>query len=198
MPDRTLLPKFVFLDRDGVLNAKLPAHQWVTRPEELILEADAATAIARLNTAGIITILVTNQRGIALGLLTEEDLHSVHARLSYLLAAYGAHLDAIYYCPHHRDACNCRKPFPGLFYQAFADYPDCTAANSLLIGDSLSDIQAGHCLGMQTVFIVGRPDTRDSGAQQAAQLATFRAASLNDFVNRLFDPVFPFSPRPGL
>lgn len=193
---RPALPKFVFLDRDGVVNTKLPPQHYVTRPEDLILEDGAAAAIGRLNTAGIAVLLVTNQRGIALGLFTEEDLRRIHTHLGILLRAQGAHLDAIYYCPHHRDACGCRKPLPGMFHQAFAEHPGASSANSLLIGDSHCDIQAGHDLGMPTVFIEGREDTRDHGNEEAAELATFRAASLGEFIDRLFDP-HPLLPLPA-
>ena len=180
-----MLPKFVFLDRDGVINTKLPPGRFVTSPEDLALEPGAAAAIARLNVAGITVIVVTNQRGVALELFTEEALRLVHARLRDLLAKFCAHLDAIYYCPHQRDACNCRKPLPGMFYKAFTDFPGADAANSLLVGDSLSDIQAGCALGMTTVFVEGRSDTQDPGAEEAMQLATFRAASLGSFVDLL-------------
>ena len=71
------------------------------------------------------------------------------------LAQHGARLDAIYYCPHDVGECQCRKPDIGLFEQACRDFPEASAHNSVVIGDSLSDLQAGQRLGMKTIFIEG-------------------------------------------
>jgi D-glycero-D-manno-heptose 1,7-bisphosphate phosphatase len=94
-------------------------------------------------------IVVTNQRGIALGLLSEADVRSVHEKLQSHLAAYGAHLDAIYFCPHDNGECNCRKPGTGMFELAFRDFPGASPDNSVMIGDSASDILAGAGMGMK-------------------------------------------------
>ena len=177
--------RHVFLDRDGVINVKLPYGQYVTQPGQLTFCPGAAEAIAKLNHAGMRVIVVTNQRGVALNLFSEQQLSEVHQHLHQLLAAHGAHLDAIYACPHARDACDCRKPLPGLFLQAFRDFPNASPANSLMIGDSLSDIQAGMHLGLATVFIEGIAETRDPGADHARSLTTYRAASLAAFVQSL-------------
>jgi D-glycero-D-manno-heptose 1,7-bisphosphate phosphatase len=161
--------RHVFLDRDGVINVKLPQGQYVTQPEQLQLCPGAAEAIARLNQQGMRVMVVTNQRGISLGIFTEMELEAVHRQLKTMLAAHGAHLDAIYYCPHGYD-------------QAFRDFPEVYATNSIMIGDSLVDIQAGNNLGMPTVFIKGRADTQDPGADQAQLLADDEAPSLTAFV----------------
>jgi D-glycero-D-manno-heptose 1,7-bisphosphate phosphatase len=174
--------RHVFLDRDGVINVKLPQGQYVTQPEQLQLCPGAAEAIARLNQQGMRVMVVTNQRGISLGIFTEMELEAVHRQLKTMLAAHGAHLDAIYYCPHGYDTCDCRKPQPGMFHQAFRDFPEVYATNSIMIGDSLVDIQAGNNLGMPTVFIKGRADTQDPGADQAQLLADDEAPSLTAFV----------------
>ncbi len=174
--------EYVFLDRDGVINCKLPPHQYVTRPAQLVLAPDAGRAIARLNRAGLKVLVVTNQRGISLGLYSEDDLKQIHQHLCTLLTVDGAHLDGIYYCPHARDVCSCRKPGSGMFFQAFADFPGAHPANSLLVGDSLSDIQAGHLLGMQTVFIEGSIATQDPGANEARLLASSTDTSLASLV----------------
>ena len=84
------------------------------------------------------------------------------------LARHGARLDAIYYCPHDYGECHCRKPDTGLFEQAFQRFPQANAENSVVIGDSLSDIQAGRRLGMKTIFIQGEPDRQKAGADAAA------------------------------
>jgi histidinol-phosphate phosphatase family protein len=129
-------------------------------------------------------IVVTNQRAVALGLLSPEELDQLHDRLRERLAAKGAHLDAIYVCPHDVGECNCRKPLTGLFEQAFIDFPGSQPSNSVMIGDSLRDIEAGTRLGMRTVLITGFLDAGTPDAHRAARLAQARVLSLLDFVQR--------------
>ncbi|HEV2062608.1 MAG TPA: HAD-IIIA family hydrolase, partial [Solirubrobacteraceae bacterium] len=105
-------PGAAFLDRDGTINVKPPEGEYVEAPEELRLLPGAAAAIARLNAAGLPVIVVTNQRGVALGRMTEADVAAVHDRLREELSRAGAHVDAIYHCPHQEGACACRKPRP--------------------------------------------------------------------------------------
>src|SRR5687768_8244975 len=107
-----------FLDRDGTINAPPPEGEYVTRPEALELLPRAGEAIARLNAAGWRVVVVTNQRGVALGRMTLSDVRDVHARLREELADRGAHLDGVYVCPHAEGTCGCRKPAVGLFEQA--------------------------------------------------------------------------------
>ena len=102
--------EFVFLDRDGVLNRQPPEGRFVTCPEELELLPGVEDAVVALNRSGRKVIVVTNQRGIALGLYSHDDLAQIHAQLRERLAARGAHLDGIYICPHDEGQCNCRKP----------------------------------------------------------------------------------------
>ena len=179
--------RHVFLDRDGVLNRKLPEGQYVKRCEDLVLLPGAAEALARLNDCGFTVILVTNQRGIGLGLMIEEDLHRLHEELAKNLAAFGARLDAIYYCPHDpsQQLCGCRKPQTGLFERAMCDFPGIAGENSVVIGDSLSDIQAGLRMGMHTIFVEGDPLFRKSGREQAIALANAVVGSLKEAVDTL-------------
>jgi D-glycero-D-manno-heptose 1,7-bisphosphate phosphatase len=169
--------RYVFLDRDGVLNRKLPEGVYVTEWEQFQWLPGAVEAIARMNRAGMTVILVTNQRGIALGLLTSDQLEHIHSNMRSHLAQHGARLDAIYYCPHDVGECQCRKPDIGLFEQARRDFP-WAAPNSVVIGDSLSDIQAGQRLGMKTIFIEGEPDRQKAGAAVATESADAVADSL--------------------
>lgn len=178
--------RFVFLDRDGVINRKMPEGAWVTTPAEFEMLEGAAAAIATLNRRDIRVVVVTNQRGIAVGLYSEAELASIHTHMQSLLADAGARVDAIYYCPHDRESCACRKPKPGMLLQAFVDFPGADPTNSLLIGDSLSDIEAGRAVGMPTVFIHGEASTRSSGAAKALALSTYNAASLSAFVTANF------------
>ncbi|HEX8710461.1 MAG TPA: HAD family hydrolase [Terracidiphilus sp.] len=175
----------VFLDRDGVINEKASEGDYVRRAEDLKLLPGAAGAIARLNRAGLWVIVVSNQRGVALGLYTAEDVRLMEKALASMLAAEGAHLDGFYFCPHDDGACNCRKPLPGLFQQAKADFPDIEAAESVMIGDSLSDIEFGHALGMRTVFIEGPAETQRAGAERARELADAGAGSLAEAMKYL-------------
>jgi D-glycero-D-manno-heptose 1,7-bisphosphate phosphatase len=142
-------------------------------------------AIARLNRAGMTVILVSNQRGIALGLFTHDQLELIHKNMRAHLAQHGALLDAIYYCPHDIGECQCRKPDIGLFEQAYRDFPEASADNGVVIGDSLSDIQAGQRLRMKTIFIQGEADRQKAGAAAAAESADAIADSLLQAVELL-------------
>lgn len=175
----------VFLDRDGVVNEKMPEGRYVTCWSEFQLLPGAVEAIGLLNRAGLRVVVISNQRGIALGLYTAEDVRTVHAEFQRLLEAFGAHVDGFYFCPHDKGQCNCRKPLPGLFEQAVADFPGITAASSVMIGDSLSDIDFGRRLGMVTAFIDGDPERRKPGAEAARELADLRYSSLVEAVNDL-------------
>jgi D-glycero-D-manno-heptose 1,7-bisphosphate phosphatase len=170
--------RYVFLDRDGVLNRKQPEGAYVISWDQFQWLPGAVEAIARMNRAGMTVMLVTNQRSIALGLLTDAQLELIHSNLRAHLALYGARLDAIYYCPHDIGQCQCRKPDIGLFTQACKDFPQATAHNSVVIGDSLSDMQAGQQLGMKTIFIQGEADRQKAGAEVAAESADAVAGSL--------------------
>jgi D-glycero-D-manno-heptose 1,7-bisphosphate phosphatase len=186
-PENPQSLKTVFLDRDGVINRKMPEGQYVTGWQHFELLPGVPEAIARLNRAGLRVLVVTNQRGIALGLYTAEDVEHIHARLQEELAAHGARIDGFYFCPHDKRACNCRKPLPGLFEQAQVDFPEIAATASLIIGDSLSDIEFGKNLGMRTVFIEGDPEHRKAGAERAGELADFVAGALPEAVALLLD-----------
>ena len=142
-----------FLDRDGVLNRRLP-DAYVTCCEELEILPHVAEAAQRLRAAGYALVVVTNQRGIARGLMSEADLGLVHAALREHLRAAGAPLEGIYHCPHDRDAgCPCRKPAPGLLLRAAAEL-NLDLTGSLLIGDSASDIAAARAAGVQRSALI--------------------------------------------
>jgi len=172
------LVRYVFLDRDGVLNRKMPEGAYVTEWTQFEWLPGADEAIARMNRAGLKVILVSNQRGIALGLLTDAQLELIHANVRNHLARRGARLDAIYYCPHDVGECQCRKPDIGLFEQACKDFPHANAQNSVVIGDSFSDMQAGRRFGMKTIFLKGEADRQKAGAPAAADSADAVADSL--------------------
>ncbi len=186
-PNRAIAHRLrtVFLDRDGVLNEKMPEGQYVSRWQDFHVLPGVPHAVRRLNDAGLRVIVVSNQRGIARGLYTSSDVESIHAEFQQLLNQAGARIDAFIICPHDKGQCNCRKPLPGLFEQAVAEFPGITAATSAIIGDSLSDIEFGRRLGMTTVFIEGDPERRQSDAEEAANLAAMRFTGLPQVVEAL-------------
>jgi D-glycero-D-manno-heptose 1,7-bisphosphate phosphatase len=182
---KTLAPRtiqYVFVDRDGVLNRKMPEDVYVSDWRQFEWLPGAEEAVARMNRARLTVILVTNQRGVALGLVTEEQIQEIHARMQSHLALHRARLDAIYYCPHDRGQCRCRKPDIGLFEAAFARFTEANSDNSIVIGDSISDIQAGRRLGMRTIFLRGEAMRQKAGADTAAEMADAVASSLLEAV----------------
>jgi len=175
----------VFLDRDGILNQKMPEHRYVTRWEEFRVLPGVPAALRRLNDAGLRVVVVSNQRGIAKGLYTAADLEAMHSQFQQLLAGEGARIDAFFICPHETDECNCRKPLPGLFEQAVARFPEITAATSVMIGDSPTDVDFGRRLGMKTILVDGNEELRKPGGDEVAKLADLRFGSLAEAVDAL-------------
>lgn len=146
------LPRLVLLDRDGTIN-RLVRHDYVRRPSQLRLLPGAGAAIARLNAAGVRVAVVTNQRGVARGLMSSADLDRVTSRLDELLAAHDAHVDATFACIHDHGECDCRKPAPGLVLQAMADAGVTDPGECILIGDRASDAEAARAAGVSSVLI---------------------------------------------
>ena len=178
-------PRAVFLDRDGVINRKVPEGQYVYKWEDFELLPGVPEAIARLNRAGLRVLVVSNQRGIALGLYSAPDVISIHDTLQKKLDESGAHIDGFYFCPHDSHACDCRKPHAGLFRRACADFPGLNADASVMIGDSLSDIEFGHNLGMRTIYIEDHLDSREQDGKVARSLADICSPSLAEAVDIL-------------
>lgn len=136
------LRKAAFLDRDGTLNRPPPPGRYITHPDDLHLLDGVSAAVAELRRTGYVCVVVSNQRGVALGDLTHHDLAAIDARLRALVD-----LDGTYYCTHRHDAgCGCRKPNPGLLLRAAADF-ELDLSGSLMIGDSESDLEAGRRAG---------------------------------------------------
>lgn len=141
----------VFLDRDGLINRQAPPHQYICRTEDFILLPGVPEAIKRLNMAGYLVLVVTNQRGVARGMLSMEQLSEIHNYMNEELARHGARVDGIYVCPHNEGECDCRKPGIGLFLRAERDYP-IDRARSWMVGDSDTDVQAGQTYGVRTLL----------------------------------------------
>jgi D-sedoheptulose 7-phosphate isomerase len=147
--------KAVFIDRDDTVAKDVP---YCSRPEDLKLFPGVGSSIKRLNDAGYLVILVTNQSGVARGLFTLETLGKIHEKLRTDIAVDGGKLDAIYFCPHHPDEkCACRKPQLGLLHQATQDF-DIDIAGSFVIGDSEHDVEMGRRAGCRTFRVNGEQD----------------------------------------
>jgi D-glycero-D-manno-heptose 1,7-bisphosphate phosphatase len=153
MPGRSA----VFLDRDGVIVEEVG---YLATPEELKIIPGAVGAITELNRAGVPVVVVTNQAGVARGYFPESRVREIHADMDELLAAGGAVIDAYYYCPHHptegerpyRQECACRKPKPGMLLRAGGEL-QLDLARSFMVGDKLSDLEAGAAAGCRTVLV---------------------------------------------
>lgn len=148
------LIRAVFLDRDGVINRYL-RDDYVKSPDELHLLPGAADAIRFLNDAGILCIVVSNQQGVGRGIMTAEQLDDVDRALKTRLSdASGAVIDATYYCTALRsDNSDRRKPMPGMIFEAANDL-GFDPSESLLIGDSPTDIGAGYRGGVAGTILV--------------------------------------------
>lgn len=146
-------PRAVILDRDGVLNKKRPRAEYVRTWDEFEWLPGAVEALCLLKRAGYKLILVSNQAGIARGMMSEADLISLHERMQVELSAVGAAVDAIYYCPHGWDeGCTCRKPKPGLLLQAQRDH-HLDLTKTFVIGDDERDVEAGVAAGCRTFLV---------------------------------------------
>ncbi|MGH7579539.1 MAG: D-glycero-alpha-D-manno-heptose-1,7-bisphosphate 7-phosphatase [Gemmatimonadales bacterium] len=169
----------VFLDRDGSI---IEDTGYVAAPDAVRLLPGAADAIARLNQAGVPAVVVTNQSGIARGLLDEAAYLATARRLDRLLAAAGARLDAHYHCPHHPDytgPCECRKPGPLLYRRAAADY-GLHLASSWWVGDRLRDVLPAERFNGQGVLLgETSPDDLSTHAAGRFLLARDLAAAVD-------------------
>jgi heptosyltransferase-2 len=178
----------VFLDRDGTLNRDIG---YVRSPDELELLPGAAEAVARLNRAGARIALITNQSGVARGFFTTAGLDAIHARLRALLAAGGAFLDGIYYCPHHPDdGCACRKPGTALAERAFGDLEGDRSA-CYMVGDQKRDVELARKIGARSVLVTSGQTSLESLASLRAErlLPDHVAAGLAEAVGWIFEDV---------
>lgn len=151
----------LFLDRDGVINVERD-QDYVKNINEFVFAHKAPWAIAQLNRLFGVTVIVTNQRGISRGLMTEQDLILVHEHMQRELELEQAHIDKIYFAPDlHNDAPN-RKPNGGMALQAKNDFPSIEFSKSIMVGNTLSDMEFGHRLGMYCVFIQSTKHLEDN------------------------------------
>jgi D-glycero-D-manno-heptose 1,7-bisphosphate phosphatase len=161
--------KAVFLDRDGTLNADAV---YASRYEQIAVYPESFEAVRKLNRAGLLAVVITNQSAVGRGLLTEAELAAIHARLCALFAGQKARLDAIYFCPHYslsadaryKKDCDCRKPKPGLALRAAADL-GIDLKGSYMIGDKAEDVIFALNIGAAPVLVL-----TGSGRESLAKL----------------------------
>jgi len=148
----------IIMDRDGTVCDEVG---YVNHVDRVRLLPRSAAAIRAANDAGFQTVVATNQAGVARGYFAESLVDEVHDRVRELLAADGARLDGIYYCPHHpevgepayRKVCACRKPLPGMLERA-RDEMGIDLAASYMVGDTVKDVEAGHRAGATSVLVL--------------------------------------------
>lgn len=172
------MTRAAFLDRDGTIVHDV---SYLRDPADVALVPGAAAALRRLADAGFLLVVVTNQSGIARGLLTEADYEAVDARMDELLAAEGVTIAAAYHCPHHPGhpyrgvaACDCRKPGIGLHRRAIADL-GIDARASAFIGDRWRDVEPALRLGSSLGVLVPAPDTPTDEVARASREAAVAA-----------------------
>lgn len=153
MKKSSKVKKVVFLDRDGVINKQMPPHDYVKKWEEFKFLPDTIPALKLLKDNGYDLFVITNQRGIARGLMKEADLKNIHECMANKLKQNGVELSGIYYCPHDvHENCECRKPKPGMLLAAAREhYLDLT--KTYFIGDSESDRKASEAVGSKTIIM---------------------------------------------
>lgn len=147
------MAKTVFIDRDGVINRRL-IDDWVKVWGEFDLLDGVPEALKSLKEAGFRLVLITNQRGIAVGKFNRQTLDDTHSKMNELIISKGgAPFDAIYVCPHDRhENCGCRKPQPGMILQAARDFPDIILSECYMFGDSESDRGAAENAGCKGFY----------------------------------------------
>lgn len=150
-PEQELRPA-VFLDRDGVLNRD--SEDFVRTVDDVEMLPGVPEAVKALNDAGFLTVVVTNQSGIARGFFTEDVLTQIHRKLIPQVESDGGRISGIYHCPHLPEVgCECRKPSPGMLIRAAREH-GIDFANSFLVGDRAEDIACGFGVGVRTVLVL--------------------------------------------
>ncbi len=145
-----MLNRAVFIDRDGTIAKDVP---YCSHPEDFKLLPTVGEGIKLLNNIGIKVVVITNQSGIARGYFTEETLQEIHKKMKSDLAFFEAHIDAIYYCPHHPDEhCQCRKPNIGMLKMAARDM-EIDLSRSFFIGDRVLDMEAANKAKCKAILV---------------------------------------------
>lgn len=176
----------IFLDRDGVINTD---NGYVSVVDDFEFIDGVIEALQALKAQGYLIVVITNQSGIARGYFTEEQFHILTEWMDWSLADRGVDLDGIYYCPHHAEHgigkykldCDCRKPKAGMINEAVQEL-DIDISQSILVGDKVSDLQAGIAAGISNNYLVR---TGKEITKQGERLATYIYDDLASLVKEL-------------
>ena len=164
MPKPAVLRPAVFLDRDGTISEEVG---YLNDATQFRMFPFAAAAIRKLNDANLPVVVVTNQSGVGRGFFPESMVHTVHELMTRQLTVAGAHLNAIYYCPHTSDdECECRKPKPGLLERAAREH-DLDLPGSFVVGDRYGDVELAHGTGGRGILVrtgYGEEDLRENSS----------------------------------
>jgi histidinol-phosphate phosphatase family protein len=170
----------VFLDRDGTLNED-PGY--ISNPEKVVLFPDTGDALALLKKYGFLLIVISNQSGIARGLMTIQDVEAVNEKINTLLSEFKVKIDAFYFCPAHpefspEEECECRKPSPKLLLEAAKEF-NVDLQKAYIIGDSITDVQCGKNAGIRTILVrTGNGEESISILQKENNFPTFVAENI--------------------
>lgn len=177
----------LFLDRDGVINERIEGD-YVRNWKEFVFLEGVLEALSILARKFNRIVVVTNQQGIAKGLMTEEDLHKVHEMMVLEITKSGGKIDKVYYCPlSEKLNPPCRKPNSGMAEQAQKDFQDIDFEKSIMVGDSISDIEFGKRLNMKTVFITTKNDIKKDDLAAIQSQIDYTFASLLEFSKNVND-----------
>jgi D-glycero-D-manno-heptose 1,7-bisphosphate phosphatase len=169
----------IFVDRDGVINENRTDH--VKTWSEFVFERGALEGLAKLAALQLPVIVITNQGAIGRGMTTIEAVDEIHRRMIIAVQQAGGHIDGVLYCPHHPDDdCSCRKPKPGLLIEAASRW-NIDLAQSFLIGDAATDLEAGKAVGCQVALVkTGRGPEQLARLQHLCQNDFHIATNLTD------------------
>jgi D-glycero-D-manno-heptose 1,7-bisphosphate phosphatase len=163
----------IFLDRDGVIIENRP--QYVRSWDDVVIYEQAISALAKINSSPYKIVITTNQSAVGRGIIPLSTAEEINQRLVDSIQKAGGRIDGVFMCPHApQDACECRKPKPGLILQA-AQSLSIDLSRSIMIGDALSDLKAGQAAGIQTRILVktGRGTEQNQLARET-QLGPFQ------------------------
>ena len=168
--------RVLFLDRDGVINEKAAPGEYITSWDEFRFCEGIARLLIVAEQHQLKRVVITNQQCVGKGLLERHALEALHRQMTEALESAGAGIDRIYYCPHlESERCECRKPRPGLFFQAVRELgAEVDLGNSLFVGDTESDMMAGRAAGVRTISV------GDSGGLRDASAADYVVGSLQE------------------
>ncbi len=150
--------KAVFLDRDGTINRDVG---YPNSFRQIEIFPYSFEAVRKINDSGLLAVIITNQSGVGRGLIAEDNLHDIHQKMEAAFAEHNAHFDGIYYCPHYllssipeyKKGCSCRKPFPGMAFQAAKDL-NIDLTKSYMVGDKVEDVQFGLNIKAQPILLL--------------------------------------------